>query len=65
MRSSKKTRYSRTRREYLIFWRGYAEPSWVDETDLSCGALLSDFERGRTDRNRFEAMQSHEEWWDI
>ncbi|ETN16695.1 hypothetical protein PPTG_05849 [Phytophthora nicotianae INRA-310] len=40
---------------------GYAEPSWVDETDLNCGALLRDFDRGRTDRNRFEAMQSHEE----
>ncbi|ETL77336.1 hypothetical protein L917_21722 [Phytophthora nicotianae] len=61
VRSSKKTRYGRTRREYLVFWKGYAEPSWVDETDLNCGALLRDFDRGRTDRNRFEAMQSHEE----
>ncbi|ETL82270.1 hypothetical protein L917_17547 [Phytophthora nicotianae] len=33
-RSSKKTRYGRTLREYL----GYAEPSWVDETDLKYGA---------------------------
>ncbi|ETP27877.1 hypothetical protein F442_22840 [Phytophthora nicotianae P10297] len=39
----------------------YDEPSWVDEIDLNCGALLRDFDRGRTDRNRFEAMQSHEE----
>ncbi|ETK70666.1 hypothetical protein F441_22355 [Phytophthora nicotianae CJ01A1] len=39
----------------------YAEPSWVDETDLNCGTLLRDFDRGRTDHNRFEAMQSHEE----
>ncbi|ETP28449.1 hypothetical protein F442_22257 [Phytophthora nicotianae P10297] len=58
VRSSKKTRYGRTRREYLVFWKGYDEPSWVDEIDLNCGALLRDFDRGRTDRNRFEAMQS-------
>ncbi|ETP50892.1 hypothetical protein F442_03892 [Phytophthora nicotianae P10297] len=38
VRSNKKTRYGRTRREYLVFWKGYAEPSWVDETDLNCGA---------------------------
>ncbi|ETN09055.1 hypothetical protein PPTG_11110 [Phytophthora nicotianae INRA-310] len=59
--SSKKTRYGRTRREYRVFWKGYTEPSLVDETDPNCGALLRDFERGRTDRNRFEAMQSYEE----
>ncbi|ETI39962.1 hypothetical protein F443_14511, partial [Phytophthora nicotianae P1569] len=52
LRSSKKTRYGRTRREYLVFWKGYAEPSWVDETNLNCGALLRDFDRGGTDRNR-------------
>ncbi|ETI35523.1 hypothetical protein F443_18139, partial [Phytophthora nicotianae P1569] len=61
VRSNEKTRYGRTRREYLVFWKGYAEPSWVDETDLNFGALLRDFNWGRTDRNRFEAMQSHEE----
>ncbi|ETO58427.1 hypothetical protein F444_23198 [Phytophthora nicotianae P1976] len=61
VRSSKNTRYGRTRREYLVFWKGYDEPSWVDEIDLNCGALLRDFDRGRTDRNRFEEMQSHEE----
>ncbi|ETK87422.1 hypothetical protein L915_08143 [Phytophthora nicotianae] len=59
VRSSKKPRYGRTRREYLVFWKDYAEPSWVDKTDLNCGALLRDFDRGRTDRNRSEAMQSH------
>ncbi|ETM97719.1 hypothetical protein PPTG_19992 [Phytophthora nicotianae INRA-310] len=61
VRSSKNTRYGRTRREFLVFWKGYDEPSWVDEIDLNCGALLRDFDRGRTDRNRFEEMQSHEE----
>ncbi|ETL91381.1 hypothetical protein L917_10065 [Phytophthora nicotianae] len=59
VRSSKKTRYGRTRHEYLVFWKGYDEPSWVDEIDINCGALLRDFDRGRAERNRFEAMQSH------
>ncbi|ETP23803.1 hypothetical protein F441_03126, partial [Phytophthora nicotianae CJ01A1] len=51
VRLNKKTRYGRTRREYLVFWKSYVEPSWVDETNFNCEALLRDFDRGRTDRN--------------
>ncbi|OWY91453.1 reverse transcriptase [Phytophthora megakarya] len=29
--------------------------------DLNCAALLYEYERGRTSRNRFNVMQSHEE----
>ncbi|TKH92700.1 hypothetical protein FCN21_09425 [Campylobacter jejuni] len=61
MRSGKRTRYGRIYREFLVHWRGYDEPSWVDEADLNCGALLYDFLRDRTNRNRFGVMQSHEE----
>ena len=61
MRSGKRTRYGRIYREFLVYWRGYDEPSWVDEADLNCGALLYDFLRDRTNRNRFGVMQSHEE----
>ncbi|POM69104.1 LOW QUALITY PROTEIN: Hypothetical protein PHPALM_14640 [Phytophthora palmivora] len=39
---------------------GYGELTWVDEADLNCGALLYDYLRDRTNRNRFEVMQSHE-----
>ena len=61
MRIGRKTRYGRTQREFLVQWKGYPDPSWVDEVDLNCGGLLRDYERRQTTRNRFEVMQSHEE----
>ena len=45
----------------LVHWKGYSDPSWIDEADLNCGAMLEEFERNRISRNRFEVMQSHEE----
>ncbi|GMF28590.1 unnamed protein product [Phytophthora fragariaefolia] len=61
VRSGRRTRYGRVHREFLVYWKGYAEPTWVDEADLNCGALLHEFERRMADRNRFQVMQSHEE----
>ncbi|KAG6591054.1 reverse transcriptase [Phytophthora cinnamomi] len=61
MRTGKRTRYGRIYREFLVHWRGYDEPTWTDETDLNCGAILHDFLRDRANRNRFGVMQSHEE----
>ncbi|GMF49729.1 unnamed protein product [Phytophthora fragariaefolia] len=61
MRTGRRTRYGRVYREFLVHWRGYEDPSWVDETDLNCGAVLHEILRGRANRNRFGAMQSHEE----
>ena len=61
MRIGRKTRYGRIQREFLVQWKGYPDPSWVDEVDLNCGGLLRDYERRQTTRNRFEVMQSHEE----
>eukprot|EP00644_Phytophthora_capsici_P011299 jgi/Phyca11/110676/e_gw1.18.312.1 len=61
VRSGRRTRYGRVHREFLVHWKGYEEPTWVDEADLNCGALLREFERKRANRNRFNAMQSHEE----
>jgi hypothetical protein len=60
VRSGRRTRYGRALREYKVFWKGYDDPSWVNEADLNCGALLQEFERGRASRNRFGVMQSHE-----
>ncbi|OWY91509.1 hypothetical protein PHMEG_00039889 [Phytophthora megakarya] len=48
-------------REFQVYWKGYDQPTWVDEADLNCAALLYEYERGRTSRNRFNVMQSHEE----
>ncbi|POM64548.1 Reverse transcriptase, partial [Phytophthora palmivora] len=61
MRSGRRTRYGRIYREFLVHWRGYDNPTWVDEADLNCGALLHEFLRDRTNHNRFGVMQSHEE----
>ncbi|GMF16093.1 unnamed protein product [Phytophthora fragariaefolia] len=61
MRTGRRTKYGRTYRELQVYRKGYEDPSWVDEADLNCGALLQEFIRERADRNRFNAMQSHEE----
>ena len=61
VRSGRKTRYGRVHRQFLVHWKGYSDPSWIDEADLNCGAMLEEFERNRISRNRFEVMQSHEE----
>ncbi|OWZ09140.1 hypothetical protein PHMEG_00018207 [Phytophthora megakarya] len=61
MRSSKRTRYGRIYREFLVHWRGYEDSTWVDEADLICSALLYEFLRDRTNHNSFGVMQSHEE----
>ena len=61
VRSGRKTRYGRVHRQFLVHWKGYVDPSWMDEADLNCGALLQDFERQRANQNRFEVMQSYEE----
>lgn len=61
MRSGRKTRYGRVHREFLVQWKGYSDPSWVDEADLNCGDLLQEFDRDRASKNRFEVMQSYEE----
>ncbi|POM75698.1 Hypothetical protein PHPALM_7158 [Phytophthora palmivora] len=60
MRSGKRTRYGRTLREFLVHWKGYDEPTWVQEASLR-SEHLDDYLRDRTNRNRFEVMQSHEE----
>ena len=56
VRSGRKTRYGRVHRQFLVHWKGYSDPSWIDEPDLNCGAMLEEFERNRISRNRFEVM---------
>ncbi|GMF48428.1 unnamed protein product [Phytophthora fragariaefolia] len=60
MRSGRRTRYGRNMREFLVHWKGYQEPTWVDEADLNCGALLHDYLRRQANQHRFNVMQSHE-----
>ena len=61
VRLGRRTRYGRILKQYLVQWKEYSEPTWVDEVDLNCGAMLQEFDRDRMNRNRFEVMQSHEE----
>ena len=60
VRSGRKACYGRVHRQLLVKFKGYPDLSWVDEANLSCGAILQAFERNRVSRNRFEVMQSHE-----
>ncbi|GMF22418.1 unnamed protein product [Phytophthora fragariaefolia] len=60
VRTGRRTRYGRVHRDFLVYWKGYQEPTWVDEADLNCGALLREFERSQASCNRFEAMQCYE-----
>ncbi|OWY92227.1 hypothetical protein PHMEG_00038852, partial [Phytophthora megakarya] len=61
LRWSKRTRTSKRIREYLVKWRGYDEPDWVPLTQLSCGALLYEFNQGAKARARFRAMQARDD----
>ncbi|KAE9298783.1 hypothetical protein PR003_g23144 [Phytophthora rubi] len=61
VRTGRRTRYGRTLREFQVYWRGYDDPTWVDEADLNCGALLHEFLQDRAKHSRFQVVQSHEE----
>ncbi|DAZ94051.1 TPA: hypothetical protein N0F65_010090 [Lagenidium giganteum] len=52
-----RVRNGRRQREYLVKWVGYEEQSWVAEEDLSCTALLYEFDARRAWENRREAAQ--------
>ncbi|OWZ11416.1 reverse transcriptase [Phytophthora megakarya] len=65
VRSGTRTRYGRVHREFQVYWKGYDQPIWVDQADLNCAALLYEYEGGRTSRNRFNVMQSHEEGMNV
>ncbi|KAE9033671.1 hypothetical protein PR003_g9018 [Phytophthora rubi] len=60
MRTGRCTRFGRVHREFQVYWKGYVEPSWVDEAGLNCGALMREYERELVNRNRFNVMQSYE-----
>ncbi|POM60875.1 hypothetical protein PHPALM_30209 [Phytophthora palmivora] len=51
----KRTRTSKRSREYLVKWKGYAD---IPVSQLSCGALLYEFNKGARAKARFQAMQA-------
>ena len=59
VRSGRRTRFGRVQHRYLVQWKGSVDPTWIDEVDLNCEALLQEFDRDRVSKNRSEVMQSH------
>jgi ribonuclease HI len=53
-----RTRSARRRKEYLVKWRGYDEPSWEPVERLNCGRLLYEFDRSARARSRYRSMQT-------
>jgi hypothetical protein len=60
-RYKQRTRNGRRQREYLIKWVGYDDTQWIPEDDLSCDALLYEFDARRAWENRREAAQTTQE----
>ncbi|GMG16131.1 unnamed protein product [Phytophthora fragariaefolia] len=58
LRWPKRTRTSRRTREYLVKWKGYDDPEWLPLSQLSCGALLYEFNQGARARGRFQTMEA-------
>ncbi|TYZ61213.1 hypothetical protein PybrP1_000749 [[Pythium] brassicae (nom. inval.)] len=56
-RSERQARHGRVRCQFLAKWVGYEERYWLDETELTCGALIYDFELQRRRENRLGGMQ--------
>ena len=56
MRSGRRTRYGRVQRQFKVHWKGYGDPSWVDEADLNGGALIQEWNRDRVQNKLVEVM---------
>jgi Chromo (CHRromatin Organisation MOdifier) domain len=61
VRYKQRIRNGRRQREYLVKWLGYADPTWEPEENLSCTALLYEFDIRRAYMARREAAQTAEE----
>lgn len=61
VRARRVNRQGRYEREYLVKWLGYDETTWVNERDLSCGALIKKFEDAERRQNRLDMMQISDE----
>jgi hypothetical protein len=52
----KKTRQGRQEKLFLVKWKGYAEPTWEPEDNLSCQALLEEYRKMKIKKARLDAM---------
>ena len=55
------TRYGKPIKHYLVKWMNYDESTWVAENDLSCGALIYEYDKGKKQRIRFVNAQTADE----
>ena len=60
-RFTRRSRAGRRFKEYLIKWKGYVKLDWVSERNLSCGALIYEFEQVQRQHRRLQAMQVSDE----
>jgi len=47
--------------KYHIKWKGYEETTWEPEENLSCGALLYEFDKKYKAKQRYNAMLADED----
>ncbi|DAZ98368.1 TPA: hypothetical protein N0F65_000687 [Lagenidium giganteum] len=55
------TRGGRMQRKFLIKQKGYDDPQWIAEDDLSCGTLLYEYSKHKRQQARMEAAQHADE----
>ena len=60
-RWKKKTRNGRRMKEYLVKWVGYDKPTWEPEENLSCTALLFEYDAKKSWERRKHAAQDADE----
>ena len=61
VRDASRTRNGRRKKEYLVKWVGDYEDTWEPEDNLTCTALLYEFDARRAWENRREAAQTADE----
>jgi hypothetical protein len=59
-RLCRKLRTGKSTREYLVRWKGFNKPSWVNEQALSCGGLLYDYHAKKKIKSRSNALVLNE-----
>ena len=55
------TRYGKPIKHYLVKWINYDESTWVAENDISCGALIYEYDKEKKQRIRFVNAQTADE----
>ncbi|KAE8875617.1 hypothetical protein PF003_g40229 [Phytophthora fragariae] len=58
LRWFKRTRTSKRSKEFLIKWKNYDDPEWLPVSQLSCGALLYEFNPSAKAKARFQSIQA-------